>query len=44
MIRFDSPVARLVLRMTYYAAILIAAWIVANATGAAAPVFIYQGF
>jgi len=44
MIRFDSAASRLVLRVTYYAAILIAAWVVANATGAAAPVFIYQGF
>ena len=44
MIRFDSPIARLALRTGYDAAILIAAWFVANATGAAAPVFIYQGF
>ncbi len=44
MTRFDSPVGRVVLRTLYYAAVLVAAWVVANMTGAAAPVFIYQGF
>lgn len=43
-IRFDSPAARMMARTAFYVAILAAAWIVANLTAAAPPVFIYQGF
>jgi hypothetical protein len=42
--RFTDPIARLVARIGLYAAILIGAWVVANVTGGAPPVFIYQGF
>lgn len=44
MTRFDNPMVRLALRTAYYVAILVAAWVVANLTAAAPPVFIYQGF
>jgi hypothetical protein len=44
MTRFDSRGARIGLRTLYCMSLLAAAWVVANMTGAAAPVFLYQGF
>jgi hypothetical protein len=39
-----SVFARVAARAAWYAAILIAAWVVAQVTGGATKEFIYQGF
>ena len=42
--RFDSPEIRLVLRIFYYTAILIALWAVSDLIGAGVRGFVYQDF
>jgi hypothetical protein len=42
--RVPNPIAQLVVRIAYYGAILVGAWVVAKVTGGTPPVFIYQGF